>query len=71
MGPALSKAPKIMGKRGVHPKTDLRIDAIRAGDAVRARDTDTDELGRVVLEEKLERGRAEHEVSGSSEKSDA
>ena len=71
MGPALSKAPRSSGTRGVHRKIDLRIDAARAGDVARAGDADIAEPGRIVPEEQLERRPADHEVLGSSEKSDA
>jgi hypothetical protein len=67
VGPAIEGA-KIMGKRGVHSKIELRIHAVRAGDAVRA-GNDTDELGRVVPEEELEPRRDGYEALGSSEKS--
>jgi hypothetical protein len=60
-----------MGKRGVHPNIDLRIDAARAGDVARVGDVDIAESGRVVPEEQLERRRADQQVLGSSEKSDA
>ena len=69
-GASTIEGAKIMGKRGVHPKIDLRIDAARAGDVARGGDMDVAEPGRVVPEEQLERRRADHQVLGSSEKSD-
>jgi hypothetical protein len=69
-GASTIEGAKIMGKRGVHPKIDLRIDAARAGDVARVGHADIAEPGRVVPEEQLERGRADQEVLGSSEKSD-